>query len=191
VERAKNERWINYALYHAVKELNAEGKQKTQVLTDSQQRLIDMYLLEARLNGINLTGGDKKEFIQHLGKLVEAKNHFRTRVTLSHNLFSHTITEMDIIKELPASLLNQLAVDKLNPSRGPWRVSLNQNIYDLFMQYCSHRVTRWNLWQVPYDSYLQYYIILYACIIFNNVKYLMLRHQKFCQYFSRKFCFFK
>ena len=46
-------------------------------LDEFQQRLVDMYLLEARLNGIDLTVPDKKQFIELLGKLVEAKNHFR------------------------------------------------------------------------------------------------------------------
>lgn len=40
---------------------------------------------------------------------------------------------------------------RLNPSRGPWRVNLNQNIYQPFLEYCNHRMTRWNVWQA-YNS---------------------------------------
>ena len=42
-----------------------------------QQRLVSMYLMEFRLNGVELTGDDKKKFVEFLGKLVDAKNHFR------------------------------------------------------------------------------------------------------------------
>ena len=87
VERAKNSRWVDHGLYHAVKEVNSERSK----LTDAQRRLVDMYLLEARLNGIDLTGGDRKHFTQLLASLVQAKNQFRNRVALSHNLFSHTV----------------------------------------------------------------------------------------------------
>lgn len=143
VERAKNERWINQNLYHAVKEVNADRGR----LDEFQRRLVDMYLLEARLNGIDLSVPEKKQFIELLSKLVEAKNHFRNRVMLSHNLFSHTIDDFSEVSDLPKSLVFQMAVDRLNPSRGPWRVNLNQNIYQPFLEHCSHRMSRWNVWQ--------------------------------------------
>jgi oligopeptidase A len=143
VERAKNERWINTTLYNAVKEVHADR----QNLSEPQHRLVDMYLLEARLNGIELVSGDKKRFIEFLSKLVDAKNHYRNRVMLSHNLFSHTIDDFSIISEVPRPVLYAMAMDKSNPSRGPWRVTLNQNIYQPFLEYCGDRLTRWNVWQ--------------------------------------------
>ena len=30
---------------------------------------------------------------------------------------------------------------------GPWRVTLNQEVYGPFMEYCEHRVLRENLWK--------------------------------------------
>ena len=46
-------------------------------LNEFQKQLVDMYLLEARLNGINQLGEDKKKFVQILRNLVDAKSHFR------------------------------------------------------------------------------------------------------------------
>jgi hypothetical protein len=36
-----------------------------------------MYLLEARLNGIEVTGIDRRKFMEFLRKLIDAKNHYR------------------------------------------------------------------------------------------------------------------
>ena len=46
-------------------------------LTEFQQRLVDMYLMECRLNGINLQGSDKKRFIQTMKVLTSEKFNFR------------------------------------------------------------------------------------------------------------------
>lgn len=124
-----------------------EVKADSANLTQFQNRLVDMYLLEAKLNGIQLTGEDKKTFIQIIGKLVESKNHFRNRVMLSHNLFSHNVDDFGQVVDLPKHLVAQMAVDKTNPSRGPWKVTLNQNIYNAFLENCSQRLLRWNVWQ--------------------------------------------
>jgi len=34
-----------------------------------------------------------------------------------------------------------------NPSRGPWKVTLDRDVYQPFIEYCGHRPTRWNVWQ--------------------------------------------
>ncbi|KAK2173850.1 hypothetical protein NP493_847g01041 [Ridgeia piscesae] len=143
VERAKNERWISEPLYNAVKEVGADSAN----LSDFQQRLVKMYLMEFRLNGVELTGDDRKKFVEFLGKLVDSKNHFRNRVMLSHNMFSHNVENIAELEGLPRSLLIQMAADKTNPSRGPWMVNLNQHLYNPFMQYCTNRLGRWNIWQ--------------------------------------------
>jgi hypothetical protein len=56
-----------------VKEVSADRE----MLTDSQRRLVDMYLLEGRLNGIEIKGSIKKRFIETLRKLSLERGHFR------------------------------------------------------------------------------------------------------------------
>jgi len=46
-------------------------------LNEFQQRLVDFYLLEARMNGIEKLGDDRKKFIQALHQLVEDKKVFQ------------------------------------------------------------------------------------------------------------------
>ncbi|KAK2166880.1 hypothetical protein LSH36_34g07036 [Paralvinella palmiformis] len=142
-QTAMNQRWNSKTLYHAVQEVKADRAN----LTDYQERLVDMYLYKGRVNGLELSGEDRKAHIQYLTDHMRAKNHFRMRVILSHNLFSHTIENFDQVLEYPKSLVSQMAPDYKNPSRGPWRINLNKNIYEPFMEYCSHRMMRWNVWQ--------------------------------------------
>jgi hypothetical protein len=46
-----------------------------------------MYLLEARLNGIELSGIDRRKFMEFLRKLIDAKNHYRFLERYSFVLF--------------------------------------------------------------------------------------------------------
>ncbi|XP_064619158.1 uncharacterized protein LOC135482749 [Lineus longissimus] len=143
VDRAKNERWINETLYNSVKEVNADRE----TLTESQQRLVDMYLLEGRLNGIEIKGSNKKRFVDTLRKLSVERGHFRNKTMLSGNLFSHQIEDFSKLSEFPRHVLNLMAKDKLNPSRGPWVVTLQPTVYNSFLEHCSDRMLRWNVWQ--------------------------------------------
>ncbi|ESN95279.1 hypothetical protein HELRODRAFT_193617 [Helobdella robusta] len=143
IENAKNQRWLSPDLYLSIKELNAGHRLSLDV---HQRRLVDMYLLQSRLNGIELTGDEKKKFINHLIKLAELKNHFRNRVMMCTNMFYHDIEDFSIVSELPKSFLSHISTNKLDPTRGPWRVTLNQTIYNTMMSYCGDRMTRWNLW---------------------------------------------
>jgi len=46
-------------------------------LNEFQQRLVDYYLHEARMNGIEMLGDDKKKFMQVLHQLLEDKRMFQ------------------------------------------------------------------------------------------------------------------
>ncbi|KAL5018692.1 hypothetical protein ScPMuIL_004414 [Solemya velum] len=143
VGRAKNERWVSEVLYYAGKEVNADAAN----LTEFQQRLVQLYLLEGRLNGIELQGNDKKLFIETLRKLSEEKNNFRNKVMICQGLFSHRVDDFSVVKDLPKSLVSMMAEDKTKPAQGPWKVTLQNNMYFNFLEHCSDRTLRWNAWQ--------------------------------------------
>ncbi|KAK7480477.1 hypothetical protein BaRGS_00028294 [Batillaria attramentaria] len=142
VERAKNERWISETLYYACKEVNANSAN----LTEFQQRLVALYLLEGRLNGIELQGAEKRRFIDTLKVLALERTNFRNRVMLCQGMFSHRIDNFSAVAEMPRNILAHMAEDSLNPSRGPWRLTLQQNIYIPFLENCTDRTLRWNAW---------------------------------------------
>ena len=142
VERAKNERWISETLYYACKEVNANSVN----LTEFQRRLSSLYLLEGRLNGIELQGSEKRRFIDTLKVLALERTNFRNRVMLCQGMFSHRIDDFSAVAEMPRNILSLMSEDHQNPSRGPWRVTLQQNVYLPFLEYCSDRTLRWNAW---------------------------------------------
>lgn len=142
VERAKNERWISEPLYYAVKEVSANSAN----LTDFQRRLVDLYLLEGRLNGIELHGNEKQRFVDTLKVLALERTNFRNRVMLCQGMYSHRIDNFGAISEMPRNILTYMAENHLNPSHGPWRLTLQQNIYQPFLEYCNNRTLRWNAW---------------------------------------------
>ncbi|KAK7090573.1 uncharacterized protein [Littorina saxatilis] len=147
VERAKNERWISETLYYASQEVNAHSQNHTEF----QQRLVSLYLLEGRLNGIELRGAEKRRFIDTLKVLALERNNFRNRVMLCQGMFSHRIDDFSAVAEMPRNILTHMAEDHLNPSRGPWRVTLQQNVYLPFLDNCRDRSLRWNAWNA-YNS---------------------------------------
>ncbi|XP_041362646.1 probable cytosolic oligopeptidase A [Gigantopelta aegis] len=142
VLRAKNERWVSTDLYNAAKEVGADVEN----LTEFQQRLVDMYLLECRLNGINLQGSDKKRFIQTMKVLTMEKFNFRNRVILCQKPFTHIVFDFSKIQTMPKSVLAAISSDPFNITRGPWTVNLQHSVYHAFLNHCTDRPERWTVW---------------------------------------------
>ncbi|CAH1793755.1 unnamed protein product [Owenia fusiformis] len=143
IERAKNERWLSEPLYNAVKELGADRSN----LNNFQERLVDMYLLEARLNGIELQGTNRKRFVETLKKLSNERHNFRNKTHICTNLFSQLIGSPQMMKDFPKDALRAMAANKSRPDVGPWKVTLQPDIYQTFLTHCPDRMMRWNVWQ--------------------------------------------
>ncbi|GFO38354.1 oligopeptidase a [Plakobranchus ocellatus] len=142
VERAKNERWVNETLYNGFKEMEANSAN----LSEPQRRLVDLYLLEGRLNGMELAAADRRRLVEILKLISDEGSNFRNKVRICTEMFTHDITDMNILEEMPWPLLAQMSKDKDDPTRGPWRATLQQVSYQSMMTYCSDRLTRWNMW---------------------------------------------
>ena len=66
--------------YRPAPRLRERARQEVGAATDldvSERRLVDTYLLECRTNGVELHGDEKRVFQEFVGKLVDAKNHYR------------------------------------------------------------------------------------------------------------------
>ncbi|XP_013794444.1 probable cytosolic oligopeptidase A [Limulus polyphemus] len=142
VQKAKTQRFHSQPIFHAMKEINADRDK----LSEVQQRVIDKCLLESRLDGIELWGYEQKHFNNTLVNLAKYKNQYREKLTKARSAFSHTITDIGIVADFPDELIKEMAVDRTNPSRGPWIVTLDPHIYNPFMKFCSDRLLRWNIW---------------------------------------------
>ncbi|XP_067137143.1 uncharacterized protein [Centruroides vittatus] len=143
VQSAKFQRFQSLPIYHAMKEVNANREK----LTEPQKRVVDKYLLEARLSGIDLTDYNLRHFQTNATKLKENKESYRKKIETATKIFSHTVTDPNIIKDIPEQTLSIMSVDRTSPRRGPWVVTLNPFIYYPFMEYCEDRLERWNVWR--------------------------------------------
>lgn len=141
VQRARAKKFQSLPVYHAVKELVADEH----LYSEAQRQVIHKHCLESRLMGIDLSPSDSKYLSSTLQKIADESKTFREKLHTSTMQFKHTV-DGDIVKHFPDSLVRKFAVDKTNPSRGPWQVTLDQDAYEGFMQYCGDRLHRWNVW---------------------------------------------
>lgn len=141
--KARSSKFNSIPIFQAI--LNEKNKMKK--VTDEEQRLLDKYILEGRLNGLEVKGQKRERLGFVLVDLAKEKSIFREKVAMATKLYSQTIHNYDMVRDFPESLLKAMAVNSKAETQGPWKVTLQPHIYDLFMQYCPERDLRWNTWQ--------------------------------------------
>ena len=134
---AKNEKWANKNLYKAVQELRASAavgsssssaaaaapadSALTVRLDEFQSRVLDIYELNGRLNGVLLNEKNTDHLRFWVEKVNKERQDFRDVVEDHEEKFSATLTEPEDVKDMPLDLLKKMADD---PVRGPWKVRL-------------------------------------------------------------------
>lgn len=132
-------------IYYAVKAAQNHPKVK---YDEAQNRLINKYVLEARLNGIEVEGSKKFLLSECSDKLGQERAKFHSKVDVARRSFKQNCNDPKIIKEFPMSLLQAISVDpKAHPKKGPWKISLQPFIVKTFLEYCPDHHLRWNIWQ--------------------------------------------
>ncbi|GLH07434.1 Uncharacterized protein GBIM_12888, partial [Gryllus bimaculatus] len=114
--RARTQKFYNEKIFSACK------KQDLTELSEEKKRVVSKYVLEGRLNGLELNN-----------------------VTTDN--FKHTIIDPNVMRDFPENLTKSMAYDRSQYNRGPWTVTLQPHIYSQFMEYCPLRDLRWNVWQ--------------------------------------------
>lgn len=114
---------------------------------DQHKRLVDKYILEGRLNGIELDPKKKEILNEILNKLRQEKTKFKDKLEISTKQFSHTINDYNLVREFPTELLMAMVQDPKSATTGPWKVTLEPHIFQRFMEYCPDDKLRWNVWQ--------------------------------------------
>lgn len=121
-------------------------KNRLKKLTDEEQRLLDKYILEGKLNGLDVKGIQRERLNNILSGLQKERKIFRDKVNIANKIFASTIKDGRVMREFPESLIKDMTIG-FDPVKGPWKVTLQPHIYEPFMQYCSDRDLRWNSWQ--------------------------------------------
>ncbi|XP_063241717.1 oligopeptidase A [Bacillus rossius redtenbacheri] len=146
-ERARKARASKFSsapIYNACKESIATNKEQ---YSEEQKRVISKFLLEGRLNGIELQGRDRIRLNETLQKIEMQRSDFRKKIEFTTKKFQHKIKDPNIMRDFPEDSLREMAADSTQPSRGPWTVTLRPGMYHHFLQFCGERELRWNVWQ--------------------------------------------
>ncbi|KAF2363777.1 Peptidase M3A/M3B catalytic domain [Trinorchestia longiramus] len=146
-ERARKARIHKFQSLSINKACKAISEQESQSLDSNQRRLVQKYLLESRLNGIELSPDKADHFLNVIHQLDKKKQDYRHRVQVSGSRFAYNFSDPSVVQGFPSSLLQRMATEGSDPARGPWQVTLKPDVYEGFMSHCCKRAMRWNTWQ--------------------------------------------
>lgn len=140
--KARSSKFNSIPIFQAA----VDEKNRLKKLTDEEQRLLDKYILEGKLNGLDIKGINREKLNNILTALQQERHIFREKVNTATKIFSSSINSSQFMSEFPESLAKAMSVYN-NPAKGPWKVTLQPHIYEPFMQYCPDRDLRWNAFQ--------------------------------------------
>ncbi|XP_053678192.1 uncharacterized protein LOC128728589 [Anopheles nili] len=116
-------------------------------LSGEERRLLQKYVLEAKLSGIEVDGSSKLELNEILERLAQERSKFQGKRDVAVKKYQQLITDPALMKEFPPTLLQSLATDPSQAMKGPWKITLQPAVAHRFLEYCGDRTHRWNLWQ--------------------------------------------
>lgn len=117
-------------IYQACKNYNENDKNNW---TEEQRRIIAKYVLEGKLNGLDLNEKDYYFFQECLKKIHKRSEEFRQKLQFATNMVKHKITDPNKMKGFPKEFLKLVAVDPAQYEVGPWIINLKPHVYQTFM----------------------------------------------------------
>ncbi|CAH0546258.1 unnamed protein product [Brassicogethes aeneus] len=142
--RARTSKYNSVPIYNVAKnELEMDDAQHSK----EEKRLLQKFVLEGKLNGMELDSKQKELLIYSLRKIAVEKANFRQKIDIANKQFSHVIDDSKIVRDFPPETLKATAPDPNKPLNGPWKLSLQPHVYLSVMEHCPVREIRWNLWQ--------------------------------------------
>lgn len=145
--KANLSKYTSRPIYDAVRQLRS-NLDKSSELTTEQKRLLDMYVLEGKLCGLDVEKEvDQAELEYRKQKLSDEMILYESKTYVAVDHFSHTINDYSLVQSFPPEFLEAVAVDRKNPLNGPWKITLKPYILRNFLTYCPDRDQRWSVWQ--------------------------------------------
>eukprot|EP00096_Caligus_rogercresseyi_P013940 TRINITY_DN6508_c0_g1_i1.p1 TRINITY_DN6508_c0_g1~~TRINITY_DN6508_c0_g1_i1.p1 ORF type:complete len:740 (+),score=236.52 TRINITY_DN6508_c0_g1_i1:24-2243(+) len=140
-EKALQQRHDSLIIYNTLKSIHSQ-KDK---LSEELQQVLDRYLLECKLQGLDLPPKKNLAFREtFIPNLTTNLGDYNYKMQRSTNRFHHTIVDPSLVSEYPLDVLRAISSDSSQPSKGPWTITLHPYIYRKFMEYCPDRRLRWN-----------------------------------------------
>uniref|UniRef100_A0A0N7ZC91 oligopeptidase A n=2 Tax=Scylla olivacea TaxID=85551 RepID=A0A0N7ZC91_SCYOL len=141
--KARVHKFQSQPIYEACKQILVSDTS----LTEAQKRVVQKYLLEARLNGIELPAEKATNFTSKLVKLEKQKDIFRRKVSESGSRFSYHISDHNLVRDFPETLLKYMAVEESRYQQGPWVITLQPHVYHSFLEHCPSSDLRRNTYR--------------------------------------------
>ncbi|CAI6365846.1 unnamed protein product [Macrosiphum euphorbiae] len=116
-------------------------------LTEEQVAVVNKFIKEGKLNGLELSEKLDYSFKANKQKCSAKQKYFKIRLEMAWSQFQQIIDNPQLVKDFPEDLLTLMALNKNNPKKRPWKVALTWGTADRFIEYCPDRDLRWNVWQ--------------------------------------------
>ncbi|XP_050316271.1 uncharacterized protein LOC126750647 [Anthonomus grandis grandis] len=145
-ERARRARAAKYTskkIHSAIKQDISTEKQRSA----EQQRVLQKFALEGKLNGLELSEEDHQKFNYDYNKLIQEKKPYKVKIEFGLRQHSQLITDRTIVRDFPEDLLKATAVDPNFHMNGPWKFTLAPHVFTPLMEHCPSREIRWALWR--------------------------------------------
>ncbi|XP_051176572.1 uncharacterized protein LOC127291461 [Leptopilina boulardi] len=142
---AMSYKYCNKQIHEACKK---SLENKNNQWTTEQERLISKFILEGKLNGLDLKLKRSQELVTYYSdKTVKEQSLFAGKLEAKTIAYSLIVRDSSVMKDFPEYFLKLVTADPLNPHRGPWVINLRPHIVSTFLEYCSDRVLRKQIWR--------------------------------------------
>lgn len=112
---------------------NTLNKCKKDNLSEEEKRVVSKYLLEGKLHGIGIDSAKKAQLDEVITKLSQERGTFRAKVKTAVSQFKYVIEDYNSVREFPPSLLQATSVNPAQPTKGPWKITLQPNVLNKFL----------------------------------------------------------
>lgn len=142
--RACASKYISSPIYQACKNVFNNSYNK---LSDEQKKVLTKYILEGKLNGLELSEKKKEQFSALRLWLCDKIKEYSQKLETAINHLSFTIRDPALMKDFPEELLKSIAPDSTQYLVGPWIITLTSDIVEPFIEHCPDRALRCKVWE--------------------------------------------
>ncbi|XP_029042450.2 LOW QUALITY PROTEIN: probable cytosolic oligopeptidase A [Osmia bicornis bicornis] len=150
--RARNalaNKYVSKPIYEACKSVINNHEIK---LTNEQRRILEKFILEGKLNGLELSEKEKEKLSALMTSASKEINEYSGRLQIAVNRFRYTIRDPKLVEDFPEEVLKYMVPNSSQYKLGPWTLTLHPAVLKPFMEYCPDRGLRWNIWETDVST---------------------------------------
>uniref|UniRef100_A0A5S6QYI3 Peptidase_M3 domain-containing protein n=1 Tax=Trichuris muris TaxID=70415 RepID=A0A5S6QYI3_TRIMR len=140
--RARASRFSDDSYFGMVRRLMENGE-----LDGSQKALLGKYMLEFKLNGLELSGRKRLWIEEYRRRLYDVSFKFRRNVEMASSQLNLTLDPSVDLDEAPDHLIESWSQNKNEPRKGLFVLSFSPSVYQPFLRYCRQRPSRGAIWK--------------------------------------------